>query len=108
MQNDPLGFAAGDANLYRVEAGAPTEATDPTGLEGAGFWGTLGFAVTNPWQTTKIVVGSVFGDIYQGGKALVTGEAGAALGDRAMAIVEKSSGSQYQGTAEGRKGVRTL
>jgi hypothetical protein len=29
---DPLGFAAGDANLYRYVGNDPTNATDPTGL----------------------------------------------------------------------------
>ena len=29
---DPLGFAAGDADLYRYVGNAPTNATDPTGL----------------------------------------------------------------------------
>jgi RHS repeat-associated protein len=33
LQSDPLGFAAGDANLYRVEGNRPTNAGDPTGLE---------------------------------------------------------------------------
>jgi hypothetical protein len=30
---DPLGFEAGDANLYRYVGNNPTNATDPTGLE---------------------------------------------------------------------------
>ncbi|MGH9093804.1 MAG: RHS repeat domain-containing protein, partial [Acidimicrobiales bacterium] len=30
---DPSGFAAGDADLYRYAGNAPTDATDPTGLE---------------------------------------------------------------------------
>jgi RHS repeat-associated protein len=30
---DPLGFAAGDSNLYRYTANAPVDATDPAGLE---------------------------------------------------------------------------
>jgi hypothetical protein len=29
---DPLGFEAGDANLYRYLGNSPTNATDPTGL----------------------------------------------------------------------------
>src|SRR5262249_3258913 len=30
---DPLGFAAGDSNLYRDEANAPTNSIDPSGLD---------------------------------------------------------------------------
>jgi RHS repeat-associated protein len=30
---DPLGFGAGDSNLYRYVTNAPTNATDPTGLQ---------------------------------------------------------------------------
>jgi hypothetical protein len=30
---DPMGFAAGDANLYRYVGNAPTNVTDPTGLD---------------------------------------------------------------------------
>jgi len=32
---DPLGFGAGDTNLYRPMGNGPTNATDPSGLEGA-------------------------------------------------------------------------
>jgi RHS repeat-associated protein len=33
---DPIGFAAGDSNLYRYESGGPTNALDPAGLQGFG------------------------------------------------------------------------
>ena len=33
VSNDPLGFAAGDSNLYRYVGNGPTNSTDPTGLE---------------------------------------------------------------------------
>ncbi len=33
MSQDPLGFDAGDSNLYRYAANAPTIATDPSGLD---------------------------------------------------------------------------
>jgi RHS repeat-associated protein len=36
---DPMGFAAGDANLYRYVGNAPTNATDPSGLKHA--WNTI-------------------------------------------------------------------
>jgi RHS repeat-associated protein len=35
LSQDPLGLAAGDANLYRYAGNAPTDATDPSGLTGA-------------------------------------------------------------------------
>src|SRR5206468_6687385 len=31
LQRDPLGFAAGDSNLYRYVNNEPTNATDPSG-----------------------------------------------------------------------------
>jgi len=33
ISQDPIGFAAGDANLYRYVGNSPTIATDPSGLE---------------------------------------------------------------------------
>jgi RHS repeat-associated protein len=33
FSNDPIGFAAGDANLYRYVGNQPTTLTDPSGLE---------------------------------------------------------------------------
>ena len=32
MEEDPLGFAGGDLNLYRYVKNEPTNATDPSGL----------------------------------------------------------------------------
>src|ERR1700722_8006947 len=32
MEEDPIGFAAGDANLYRYVGNDPTNNTDPSGL----------------------------------------------------------------------------
>lgn len=34
ISNDPIGFSAGDANLYRYVGNQPTTFTDPSGLEG--------------------------------------------------------------------------
>jgi len=36
---DPIGFDAGDANLYRYVGNGPTNATDPSGLQAGGFDG---------------------------------------------------------------------
>jgi uncharacterized protein RhaS with RHS repeats len=33
LQEDPVGFEAGDANLYRYVLNNPTNLTDPNGLE---------------------------------------------------------------------------
>ncbi|XZE42758.1 RHS repeat domain-containing protein [Pirellulaceae bacterium SH467] len=40
LSQDPIGFAAGDANLYRYVGNGPTNATDSSGLEGyfEGIW----------------------------------------------------------------------
>jgi hypothetical protein len=35
LSEDPLGFAAGDANLYRYVGNCPTGASDPTGMQPA-------------------------------------------------------------------------
>lgn len=32
LQVDPVGFDAGDMNLYRMEGNNPTDAVDPSGL----------------------------------------------------------------------------
>jgi RHS repeat-associated protein len=44
VSEDPLGFAAGDANLSRYVFNSPTNATDPTGLEcfAGGPYGSMG------------------------------------------------------------------
>ena len=48
ITRDPLGFAAGDANLYRYAGGNPVSRSDPTGLawnpSGGGTWDAGGTA----------------------------------------------------------------
>ena len=39
ISQDPLGFDAGDSNLYRYVNNAPTNATDPSGFSGIGING---------------------------------------------------------------------
>ncbi len=52
ISKDPIGFAAGDANLYRYVGNGPTNATDPSGLESPQFDpgspsdGTIDFDIT--------------------------------------------------------------
>jgi RHS repeat-associated protein len=38
MSQDPLGFDAGDSNLYRYVKNQPTVATDPSGFQGWALW----------------------------------------------------------------------
>ncbi len=38
LSNDPIGFAAGDANLYRYTGNQPTTRTDPSGLDWLDDW----------------------------------------------------------------------
>ncbi len=44
ISQDPIGFSAGDPNLYRYVGNAPGDGTDPEGL------------IEWPWKTTSIVV----------------------------------------------------
>ena len=48
ISQDPIGFAGGDANLYRYVGNSPTNATDPSGLEGE-WWRDSGWDYLNPF-----------------------------------------------------------
>lgn len=45
---DPLGFAAGDANLYRYVGNSPTNFTDPSGLSPVGHHWVPSSVVDDP------------------------------------------------------------
>jgi RHS repeat-associated protein len=48
LSEDPIGFRAGDANLYRYVENGPTNATDPSGLDAYdGPW--IGAPYDGPW-----------------------------------------------------------
>jgi RHS repeat-associated protein len=49
LSQDPIGFAAGDANLYRYVGNSPTNATDPSGLYGEEWWNNSGWDYLNPF-----------------------------------------------------------
>ena len=54
LSQDPIGFAAGDANLYRYVGNGVTNWVDPNGLSAIGrFLGWLnhGFWTGDPWDT---------------------------------------------------------
>ena len=57
---DPLGFAAGDANLYRYVGNDPTNEVDPTGLQGSlidttKYPNPVSFTLSNPQQTMVLI-----------------------------------------------------
>jgi RHS repeat-associated protein len=86
---DPLGFGAGDANLYRYAGNSPTNATDPSGniialgsaLVGAAVGAGVGVAgaVISSWVTgEQLTLGKVAGGAVNG--AIAGGVVGAAAG----------------------------
>jgi len=90
VSEDPIGFAAGDANLSRYVGNGFPNATDPSGLDDESPF----------WEGLKTGMEVFFVDeIYGGGKAVVTGDAGRAMGDRAVNIVENRTGREFSGTA---------
>jgi len=65
LQQDPIGFAAGDENLYRYVRNAPTIASDPAGLFALPL---TGIAVDGlGWALTAAGVSITFGFWYQYG-----------------------------------------
>jgi RHS repeat-associated protein len=101
LQTDPLGFAAGDSNLYRFVGNDPTNATDPSGdlvglviLGGAavGFWlfGPGASPVQAPSRPNEHVVippGARWKD------DLMAGGAGALVGAGVGAIADGTAGA---------------
>jgi RHS repeat-associated protein len=93
MSEDPIGFAAGDANLYRYVGNSATNYTDPIGLGpwgsaiGAGIGGTIGLVggVVLGGGGSALATGGVAapaGAIYCGGAGMAGGAGiGAAWGD---------------------------
>ncbi len=61
LSNDPIGFAAGDANLYRYVGNGPTNATDPSGLVENGIsqpgehWRIFNIFTSNPDKAQYVV-----------------------------------------------------
>jgi RHS repeat-associated protein len=88
-ERDPLGFGGGDLNLYRFEGGSPADGSDPLGL--ADEWPL--------WEGFKAGNSEFWGNqIYGGLKGLVTGEAGQALGERAIGMAEARTGEPFSGS----------
>jgi RHS repeat-associated protein len=73
LQADPLGFGAGDANVYRWEGGTPESVTDPTGLSPGEAFGEMWDDFTRlPWWAKK-ALRDLFGSTQN---ALRTGPSG--------------------------------
>ncbi len=89
ISEDPIGFGGGDANLYRYVGNQSTTRVDPSGLlTWEDYW--VGFKA----GTHEFFVGQIYGR----GRSLVTGEAGKALGERAVGIVETQTRKPFTGT----------
>jgi len=95
ISNDPIGFAAGDANLYRYVGNGPTNATDPSGLKG--FWNSVIDNSKVGWAFTSTLVSEFTSNAYGAGKAIVNGDAGRHLGDRSVKLSFNESGDQFDG-----------
>ena len=95
LSQDPIGFAAGDENLYRNVNNSPTNATDPSGLFEIGGltpgqWGWAGGVLLYEWGANG----------YRAGRSLVTGEAGHNMGERAVQLSQNESGDSFDGNAD--------
>jgi RHS repeat-associated protein len=93
---DPMGFDAGDANLYRYVSNSPTNLTDPSGIQSWTSWIVDQANVVVAAKTA--FEESIANNIVGGVKAIVTLQAGQALGERAVQIVENSTGQAFTGT----------
>ena len=105
MSEDPIGFAAGDANLYRYVGNSPTNFVDPSGLvcEGAA-WGTaIGGTIggIGGWiicGAGGVVVGAGGGTLVEpGGGTIIGGAAGGAVGSSEGAALGAAGGGLIGG-----------
>jgi RHS repeat-associated protein len=63
ISEDPIGFAAGDSNIYRYVGNSPVNFVDPSGLQSATLSGESGF---NPVTAISPLVEGLGSGIYQG------------------------------------------
>ncbi|MBX7166851.1 MAG: hypothetical protein K1X74_11025 [Pirellulales bacterium] len=68
ISEDPIGFAAGDANLNRYVGNAPTDGLDPSGLDaGVDVSGTHGSIVFDVWDRWGNRMGFLRAEFYASG-----------------------------------------
>ncbi len=94
MSKDPIGFDAGDTNLYRMTGNHPNMATDPSGNRG---W-EIGGLTPGQWTYATGVLFYEWGaNGYRGVKGIVSGEAGTHMGNRAVEIKANRTGEEFDG-----------
>ncbi|MDT0594942.1 RHS repeat-associated core domain-containing protein [Glaciecola petra] len=76
ISEDPIGFEANDANLYRYVFNNPLNATDPSGKSAAQEYGVILCKIVVPQAGQYKVVGQCLSDLYEGiGKGIASSTA---------------------------------
>jgi RHS repeat-associated protein len=96
LSQDPLGYTAGDSNLYRYVYNSPTNGTDPNGewlhiLAGAGIGGLIGGVIG--WYNG----GQWNGSAKQIGAGIVGGAIGGGVGAATFGLGGVAAGTGYNG-----------
>lgn len=106
VSEDPVGFAAGDANIYQYEFNQATSRTDPSGLGGGTFWSDYWHYLTHPWDMDDDLETGFY---VAAGTAVVAGGAAAGIaiagGGGAAAGGAAGGGAAASGTAAAGYGV---
>src|SRR5205085_1402421 len=105
LQRDPLGFRAGDVNLYAYVSNRPTKATDPSGKLGPLAVACIfGAAIGIAGSVIQDVWNGKFGLCHTGVQALLSGLLGCAacvvLGNVGLAAQWLVAGLQALGLTE--------
>ena len=101
MQNDPISFAAGDDNTYRLAGNAPSDRTDPTGLLiwGAGAGGLSGAGAGGASAAGVGAGGGAAGTGVAGGGAAGAGAAGGGAAGTGVVVAGVTTAAAVIGTA---------
>jgi RHS repeat-associated protein len=79
ISEDPIGFEAGDLNLYRYVFNSPVLATDPTGEIGMIEYGFIGTVAVSTGVTVGLITGNVCAGLGAGLAAAGAGVVGGFL-----------------------------